>query len=62
MRTMWAPGQDGFLSAIVNQAFVRRYLLGHDPLGVLICEGSGPNLTPNIQIVGVMSNFITADW
>ncbi len=26
-------------------------------MGLLICEGSGPDATPNIQIVGVMSNF-----
>jgi ABC-type antimicrobial peptide transport system permease subunit len=28
-----------------------------NPLGVRICEGSGPDAKPNIEIVGVMSNF-----
>jgi ABC-type antimicrobial peptide transport system permease subunit len=41
----------------VNEAFVKRYLEGRSPLGVRICEGSGPDAKPNIEIVGVMSNF-----
>ncbi len=56
-RDLRPPGEKGWLSAIVNQAFVKRYLQGRNPLGLLICEGSGPDATPNIQIVGVMSNF-----
>jgi predicted permease len=44
-------------SAIVNEAFAKRYLAGRSPLGVRICEGSGPDAKPNIAIVGVMSNF-----
>lgn len=52
-----APGQTGWRSAIVNEAFVKRYLEGRNPLGVLIGEGSGPDVKPNIAIVGVMSNF-----
>ena len=47
-----APG-----SAIVNQAFVKRYLGGRNPLGIRICEGSGPDAKPNIEIVGVVSDF-----
>ena len=50
-----APG--GARSAIVNQAFVKRYLQGRNPLGALICQGSGPDAKPNIPIVGVVSDF-----
>jgi predicted permease len=52
-----AAGEQGWRSAIVNQAFVKRYLAGRNPLGVLICEGSGPNAKPDVEVVGVMSNF-----
>src|SRR5579885_442696 len=52
-----APGVRGWRSAIVNQAFVKRYLGGRNPLGVRICQGSGPDARPNTEIVGVVSNF-----
>jgi len=52
-----APGESGWRSAIVNEAFVKRYLGGRSPLGLRIGEGSGPDVKPNIEIVGVMSNF-----
>ena len=51
------PGEPGQRSAIVNEAFMKRYLGGRSPLGVRICEGSGPDAKPNTEIVGVMSNF-----
>jgi predicted permease len=52
------PGDlGGFRSAIVSESFVTRYLAGRNPLGVRICEGTAPNAKPNIQIVGVMSDF-----
>ncbi|HEX4750555.1 MAG TPA: FtsX-like permease family protein, partial [Bryobacteraceae bacterium] len=56
-RDVRAPGDPGYRSAIVNEAFVKRYLGGRNPLGVRIGEGSGPDTKPNIEIVGVMSNF-----
>jgi predicted permease len=56
-RDIRAAGEQGWRSAIVNEAFVKRYLRGRNPLGVRICEGSGPDAKPNIEVVGVMSNF-----
>jgi predicted permease len=56
-RDVRAPGDPGYRSAIVNEAFVKRYLGGQDPLGARICQGAGPDAKPNIEIVGVMSNF-----
>lgn len=47
----------GYRSAIVNEAFVKRYLGGRNPLGVLVCDGDGPDAKPNIEIVGVMANI-----
>jgi predicted permease len=50
-------GEAGERSAIVNEAFAKRYLGGRSPLGVRICQGSGPDAKPNIEVVGVVSNF-----
>jgi predicted permease len=50
-------GESGFRSAIVNEAFVKRYLEGQDPLGIRICSGSGPDAKPDIAIVGVVADF-----
>ena len=44
-------------SAIVNEAFVKRYFAGRNPLGALICQGSGPDAQPDIEIVGVVADF-----
>jgi|SRR5579872_856540 len=52
------PGEPGPHSAIVNQAFVKRYLAGRNPLGVLIARGGGAsNVTPNSIIVGVVADM-----
>ena len=50
-------GETGARSAIVNEAFVKRYLRGRSPLGVRICEGSGPDAKPNVEVVGVVGGF-----
>jgi predicted permease len=56
-RDIHAAGEQGWRSAIVNEAFVKRYLRGRNPLGVRICEGSGPDAKPDVEVVGVMSDF-----
>jgi len=50
-------GQAGPRTAIVNEAFVSRYFAGRNPLGALICVGSGPDAQPNIEVVGVVATF-----
>jgi predicted permease len=52
-----AAGEQGWRSAIVNEAFVKRYLGGRNPLGVRICQGAGPDAKPNTEIIGVVANF-----
>ena len=50
-------GEAGHRSAIVNEVFVKRYLAGRDPLGIHIGEGSGPEVKPDVVIVGVCAGF-----
>jgi predicted permease len=52
------PGEIGPRCAIVNRAFVKRYLAGRDPLGVLIARGGGASdVKPNSPIVGVVADM-----
>src|SRR4051812_25264808 len=41
--------QKVYRAAIVNESFVKRYLGGRNPLGVRICQGSGPDAQPNTE-------------
>lgn len=50
-------GQATRRTAIVNQAFVNRYLPNRSPLGVTIGIGGGPDVMPGIEIVGVVGDF-----
>jgi predicted permease len=50
-------GQVAPHTAIVNQAFVKRYLAGRDPLGVLIARGGASNIKPDSRIVGVVADM-----
>jgi putative ABC transport system permease protein len=43
--------------AVVNDALVARYLAGRNPIGVRIGLGSGPDVQPTIEIVGVVTTF-----
>src|SRR5262249_35206739 len=51
------PGEDGHRSVIVNEAFVKRYLADRDPIGIHIGLGSGPEVKPDVVIVGVCASF-----
>jgi predicted permease len=51
------PGQPGWRSVIVSESFVKRYLARRNPIGVRICQGTGPEAKPTMEIVGVMSDF-----
>ena len=42
--------------AIVNEAFVARYFGGRSPLGARVGMGSGPDIKPNTEIIGVVQN------
>jgi len=42
---------------IVNDVFVKRYLGGRSPLGARICQGTGPDANPDIEIVGVVAKI-----
>jgi predicted permease len=51
---------------IVNEAFVKRYLRGRNPLGAHISMGSAPDANPDTEIIGVVENIsyrgIREEW
>lgn len=49
--------EGGQRAAIVNEAFVKRYFGGGNPLGARICQGSGPDAKPDIEVIGVVANI-----
>jgi predicted permease len=56
-RDSLAIGDGAARVAIVNEAFVQRYLAGRNPLGARISQGTGPDAKPDIEIVGVVANI-----
>src|SRR5215831_5032967 len=61
--TRAAPGsslpvsENGQRVAIVNQAFVKRYFGGRNPLGARAAMGSAPDARPDTEIIGVVENI-----
>ena len=49
--------EDGQRVAIVNEAFVKRYFGGRNPLGAYVGMGAGPDVKPDTEIVGVVENI-----
>lgn len=43
--------------AIVNEAFVKRHFKGRNPLGAHIGIGTGPDIRPDTEIVGIVANI-----
>jgi predicted permease len=57
-RDAWPPGEEGpTRSAIVNEAFARRYFGRASPLGHRIGIGNRPDTKTDIEIVGVVRDF-----
>ena len=36
---------------------MKRYFAGRSPLGTRVCQGSGPDAIPNIEVIGVVANI-----
>jgi predicted permease len=54
----WLPVSDsGQRVVIVNQAFVKRYFGGRNPLGARVAMGGAPNAKPDTEIVGVVEDI-----
>ena len=52
------PASEGGLCvAIVNETFAKRYFDGRSPLGARVGLGSGPDVNPAVEIIGVASNI-----
>jgi predicted permease len=49
--------EPGSRVTIVNGGFAKRYFAGKNPLGARIAIGSGPDVQPNIEIVGVVADI-----
>src|SRR5215471_4590572 len=49
--------KNGQRVVIVNEAFVRRYFGGRNPLGAHVAMGSRPDAKPDTEIIGVVQNI-----
>jgi predicted permease len=49
--------KSGQRAVIVNDAFVKRYFGGRNPLGARVAMGSAPDAKPDSEIVGVVENI-----
>jgi predicted permease len=49
--------KSGQRAVIVNQAFVKRYFGGRNPLGARVAMGAAPDAKPDSEIVGVVENI-----
>src|SRR5262249_17674255 len=49
--------KSGLRVVIVNEAFVKRYFGGRNPLGARVVIGSAPNAKPDTEIIGVVENI-----
>ncbi|QOY90815.1 ABC transporter permease [Paludibaculum fermentans] len=50
-------GEFGQRTAIVSESFVKRYLGGRSPLGMRVCECTGPDAKPDLEVIGVVADF-----
>ena len=49
--------ESGQRAVIVNEAFVKRYFGGRNPLGARVAMGASPGAKPDSEIVGVVKNI-----
>jgi predicted permease len=49
--------ESGQRTVIVNEAFVKRYFGGRNPLGARVAMGSAPDAKPDTEIIGVVENI-----
>jgi predicted permease len=56
-RDTLSTSEAGHRVAIVNEAFVKRYFGGRNPLGARIRPGAGPDVKPDIEVIGVVANI-----
>jgi predicted permease len=49
--------ESGQRTVIVNEAFVKRYFGGRNPLGARVAMGSRPDAKPDTEIIGVVENI-----
>ncbi len=47
--------------AIINEKVAREFFPGHNPVGMHLAIGSGPDVHPNIEIAGVVANTKNVD-